>query len=136
MKRYDLVSEGGGYPCITANRRRLVPFWRSWRPGHSGAERDRFYRRLGYGRVSSGGSRAKIVIRDLGTGVERSAPSNESGFYVVNALPASRYSISVSREGFTTQKIPEFTLQVGQQAAINITLAVSSISEAVTVRPR
>ena len=45
---------------------------------------------------------ARIVVTDLATGVERNAISNEVGLYVITALPASRYSVSVAREGFTT----------------------------------
>src|SRR4051812_5664690 len=59
---------------------------------------------------------ARILVTDLATGIERSAESNSVGLYVITALPASRYSITVSRDGFTTQKIPEFVLQVSQQA--------------------
>src|SRR5215831_493237 len=76
---------------------------------------------------------ARVVVNDLATGVERSATSNEVGLYVITALPASRYSISVSREGFTTQRIAEFALQVGQQATFNIALTVGGVAEAVTV---
>lgn len=76
---------------------------------------------------------ARIVVTDLATGVERSIVSNDAGLYVITALPASRYSIAVMREGFTSQRIPEMVLQVGQQATVNLTLTVGSVAEAVTV---
>ena len=76
---------------------------------------------------------ARIVVTDLATGVERNAISNGVGLYVITALPASRYSVSVEREGFTSQRIPELVLQVGQAATVNMALTVGSVAEAVTV---
>src|SRR5262249_14788695 len=67
---------------------------------------------------------AKVVITDLGTGVEHSVLSNDVGLYVITSLPASRYSIHISRDGFAPQRIPELALQVGQQATFNATLTV------------
>ena len=67
---------------------------------------------------------AKIVVLNLATGIERTVSSNEAGFYSATALPAGRYSIKVSKEGFSTYGIPEVTLQVDQNATANIQLQV------------
>src|SRR5436190_673039 len=76
---------------------------------------------------------ARILITDVANGVERTVLSNESGLYVVNALPAAQYSVSVSRDGFTTYKLSGITLQVAQQATLNVTLKVGSVAETVNV---
>jgi len=76
---------------------------------------------------------AKVVVRHLTTGVERSATSNSDGFYVVSALPAGPYSLTVTHEGFQTHSIREIVLQVDQQATVNAELRVGSVSESVTV---
>ena len=76
---------------------------------------------------------AKVSITDLATGVERTVLSNEIGLYVVNALAAGQYSVSVSRDGFTTYKVSGVTLQVAQQATLNVTLKVGSVAETVNV---
>jgi hypothetical protein len=76
---------------------------------------------------------AKVVVRNLGTGVERTVASNEVGFYAVTALPAAPYSITVSREGFTAYSVPELVLQVDQQATVNVELKVGAVTETVTV---
>jgi hypothetical protein len=76
---------------------------------------------------------AKVVVRNLGTGVERTVASNEVGFYAVTALPAGPYSITVSREGFTAYSVPELVLQVDQQATVNVELKVGAVTETVTV---
>ena len=76
---------------------------------------------------------AKIVVLNLATGIERTVSSNEAGFYSATALPAGRYSIKVSKEGFSTYGIPEVTLQVDQNATANIQLQVGTLSETVSV---
>ena len=77
---------------------------------------------------------ARIVITDVGTGAERAVAASENGSYVVTALPASRYSIVVSRDGFTSYKISEFVLQVGEQATVDVALKLGAVSETVTVQ--
>jgi len=76
---------------------------------------------------------AHIVVKSLATGVERSLESNDLGYYVVTALPAETYSVSVGKAGFQTQTIPQLVLEVDQNATINITLTVGAVTEAVNV---
>src|SRR5262245_20876951 len=67
---------------------------------------------------------ASVVVRNLDTGVERTANANDSGYYVVPALPAGPYSITVSHTGFQTQTVPQLVLVVDQNATINVSLKV------------
>jgi hypothetical protein len=76
---------------------------------------------------------ASISVRNLGTSLERTAATNDSGFYGVTALAAGRYSVTVSKQGFSTYGIPELTLQVDQNATANAQLQVGAVSEAVSV---
>lgn len=76
---------------------------------------------------------AEVVVRNLATEVERRSVTNEVGFYTVTALPAGRYSIVVTRQGFTTYRMPEFVIQVDQQATLNVELKVGEVTETVTV---
>ena len=76
---------------------------------------------------------AEVVVRNLATEAERRTVTNEVGFYTVTALPAGRYSIVVSRQGFMTYSIPEFVIQVDQQATVNVELKVGEVTETVTV---
>src|SRR5215467_11880720 len=43
---------------------------------------------------------AEVVARNLATGVERSVVSNDLGYYVISALVAGQYSLSVKKTGF------------------------------------
>lgn len=76
---------------------------------------------------------AKVVVRNLATGVERSVTSNDLGYYVVPALPAGPYSVTVGKEGFQSQTVPELVLEVDKNATINLALKVGSVSESVSV---
>ena len=76
---------------------------------------------------------ASVVVRNLATGVERTVESNDLGYYVVPALPAGPYSVTVTKTGFQTQTVPQLVLEVDQNATINISLKVGAISETVTV---
>src|SRR5689334_20177498 len=67
---------------------------------------------------------AKVTVRNLDTGVDRTVLSNENGLFVINALAAGRYEILVSRDGFVSHKIRELVLQIAQEANLNITLQV------------
>ncbi len=76
---------------------------------------------------------AKVVVRNQSTAVERAVASNSEGFYVVSALQAGSYSISVSHEGFQVYNVSDLLLQVDQQATVNVELKVGSVSDTVRV---
>lgn len=76
---------------------------------------------------------AKIAIRNLATSLERAVTSNDLGYYVATALPAGPYSLTASKDGFQTQTIPELVLEVDQNATVNISLRVGTVTETVNV---
>jgi hypothetical protein len=76
---------------------------------------------------------ATVTVKNVATGIERTVESNELGFYTVTALPAGPYSVTVTKAGFQTQSVPQLVLEVDQNATINLTLTVGSVSEAVEV---
>jgi outer membrane receptor protein involved in Fe transport len=81
----------------------------------------------------SGIPQAKLVIKNVATGVERTATSNGDGFYTtVNLLPGS-YEISITAAGFNSETRHGVTMTVGSQLTIDITLRVGTISNRVEV---
>lgn len=76
---------------------------------------------------------ASVLVKNLDTGSERTVGSNAIGYYVVPALPAGKYSITITAAGFQTQTVPELVLTVDQNATINVSLKVGAVSEAVNV---
>jgi len=76
---------------------------------------------------------AKVTVKNLATGIERTTASNEVGYYTLPALPAGLYSITVSKEGFATFGVPRLVLQVDQNATANAQLQVGQVSESINV---
>src|ERR1700676_5036585 len=76
---------------------------------------------------------AKLVIKNVATGVERTVTTNADGFYTaVNLLPGS-YQIAISAAGFNSETRHGVTMTVGSQITIDITLRVGTVSNKVEV---
>jgi outer membrane receptor protein involved in Fe transport len=76
---------------------------------------------------------AKLVIKNVATGVERTVITNADGFYTtVNLLPGS-YQIAISADGFNSETRHGVTMTVGSQITVDITLRVGTISNRVEV---
>jgi hypothetical protein len=84
---------------------------------------------------SSGGvvPNASAAVKNLGTGLERSAKSDASGDYSISNLQVGHYSLTVTLAGFETTTIPDIELQVGQTARVDPVLQVGSATQQVTV---
>lgn len=76
---------------------------------------------------------ARIEVKNEETGLERKAVTNDSGFYIVPALPVGRYSITVEANGFKRKTFTGLVLEVNQEARIDLALEVGQVTESVTV---
>lgn len=76
---------------------------------------------------------ARVTVKNLDTSLVRETISNDAGLFTVTALPAGRYSVTVSKEGFSTYGIPDLVLQVDQNATANAQLQVGSVTETINV---
>lgn len=78
---------------------------------------------------------AQIVVHNNATGIERSTVSTATGDFAVTLLPISGvYTLSVSSQGFETQRISGIQLQVDQDARFDVSLKIGSISQTVTAQ--
>jgi hypothetical protein len=75
----------------------------------------------------------KILATNIKTGEEFIAYSSEYGRYLLPALPASVYEIKAELEGFATQVLKDVELKIGQEAIIDITLKLATVSETIVV---
>jgi hypothetical protein len=81
----------------------------------------------------SGIPQAKLEIKNVATGVERTVTTNADGYYTtVNLLPGS-YQISITATGFNSETRRGVTMTVGSQITVDITLRVGTISNKVEV---
>jgi Carboxypeptidase regulatory-like domain len=67
------------------------------------------------------------------TGEERSALTNDQGFFVISPLKPSTYTISVERQGFAPIEYTSMPLAVGQELTLDFELKPAGVSETVTV---
>src|SRR5579872_3933144 len=73
--------------------------------------------------------RANIAAKNVDTGLEWKAQSNDSGEYSIPRLPIGQYTVTGEAAGFKVSTITGLTLQVNQEARIDIKLAVGSAAE-------
>ncbi len=76
---------------------------------------------------------AAVTARNKATGLERSATTNDEGFYKIVNLPPGDYEVSVAASNFAKASVPNVTVTVGQRADLDIPLQAGGVSESVTV---
>jgi hypothetical protein len=76
---------------------------------------------------------ARVVARNLSTNESREFPTNESGTFRFNALPAGRYEVVITAAGFKQAKFDEVVLQVNSQVTLDATLQLGTAAESVDV---
>jgi hypothetical protein len=76
---------------------------------------------------------AKLVARNVATGLTYPGTSGESGQFRVPLLPPGKYEFSVEKAGFAKYIQSGIELQLGQRADLAVKLQVSSSAETITV---
>jgi hypothetical protein len=74
-----------------------------------------------------------ITAKHVESGLTRTAISDETGSYNIQLLPVGAYEITTELTGFKQEVRRGVNLVVGQQAVINLTLEVGTVTESVTV---
>ena len=77
---------------------------------------------------------AKIVLRNVATGVEKTTTSNGSGAYLFVDITPGSYTLQASASSFAVDQVAAFALTVGQAATIDFALTAGSQSTVVTVQ--
>jgi hypothetical protein len=78
-------------------------------------------------------STGTVTAQNVGTGYVREAAINSEGEYTIPSLPIGQYKITFRSPGFKEYIQTGITLQVGQNARVDIQLSVGSINESVNV---
>lgn len=76
---------------------------------------------------------ADVEIKNLDTNATTNLSTNEDGKFVGLQLPPGRYSVTVTKQGFTTLVLPDASLTVGQAINLPLSMNVSGVEERVTV---
>ncbi|MSV28610.1 MAG: TonB-dependent receptor [Bryobacterales bacterium] len=76
---------------------------------------------------------ALIEAASQTTGASYKAQSNETGVYVLTALPIGSYSVSITRQGFQTVRRPNVGVSAGTRARLDVSLRVGAVNEVIEV---
>ena len=74
-----------------------------------------------------------ITLTNQATNVVRNVQTNESGLYVITAIPPGTYDLKAELTGFGTVERKSIVVQVGSAIRIALTLQVGNLSETVEV---
>jgi hypothetical protein len=76
---------------------------------------------------------AEITAVSDDTKLSRSAKANTQGTYQLNDLPIGKYTVTVTMQGFSTEKFPGILVQADRTATLPAQLAVGAVADSVTV---
>ena len=69
----------------------------------------------------------EVTATQTGTGIKRSAVTNETGSYVLPNLPIGPYKIEAALPGFRTYVQTGIVLEVNSSPAVNVTLEIGQV---------
>ncbi len=67
------------------------------------------------------------------TAYARSVPTGDDGYYVIPTLPIGTYTLTVTKDGFSTLKFPGIVLQAGREAVVDGALKLGSVNTSIEV---
>jgi len=76
----------------------------------------------------------KIHVTAVETGLFYENSTNEFGYYRFPGLAFGKYTVVVTRNGFSTKQIEDVQLQVGETRTLDIPLLVGSVEQTIVVR--
>ncbi len=76
---------------------------------------------------------ATVTARNVLTGFERSAVTNQSANYTLPLLPIGKYDVTAVKQGFENTKQTDIVLQIDQHARLDFSLKVGATSSTVEV---
>src|SRR5581483_2269573 len=76
---------------------------------------------------------ATVTITNTATGVAHSTVTTSGGLYVLPNLAPGNYRLNINASGFQPKDVTGITLDVDQQATVNVDVAVGSSSQSVAV---
>lgn len=76
---------------------------------------------------------AQVTARNVDTGLTRTVTTAEEGNYRLEFLPVGNYALEVSATGLKKATQTGITLQVNDTARVDVSLAVGSVSDTVTI---
>src|SRR5262245_27749443 len=76
---------------------------------------------------------ASVEVKNTDTNLTKNLQTDSDGRFVFLQLPSGRYTLTVSKQGYTTLAQENLSLTVGQAINLNMNLKVSAVQERVTI---
>src|SRR5947209_20627569 len=76
---------------------------------------------------------AEIKLFDASINTSQNTVSNDAGRFIFSSVPPGKYDITITKQGFSTFKVPFQSVQVGNVLTVNATLQVGATSTTVEV---
>jgi hypothetical protein len=76
---------------------------------------------------------ASVTIVNIESNFQRTAQTSDNGMYRFPALPIGHYNVKVQMTGFKTETQRDLTLDVAQEAVVNLTMEVGGVEQQVVV---
>jgi hypothetical protein len=77
--------------------------------------------------------KAKVTLKNEGTGVAKQTTTNDSGYYVANSVPSGLYTVSAEATGFKRVDVVHAKLDSDTTLNVDVALQVGAASETVEV---
>ena len=76
---------------------------------------------------------AKVTVTDTRLGVAKTDTTNQSGYFRIDSIAASSYTVQIQMSGFKMWEQKDLTLQVGEIRTLSPALEVGSVATEITV---
>lgn len=76
---------------------------------------------------------ATVLVESVQLAIQRTANTNEDGYFIVTSLPVGEYRLSVQAEGFATFVQEKVKVDVGNTLSLTIRLGIKEFSQQVSV---
>jgi len=76
---------------------------------------------------------AKITVHNNGTNAEKTATTNDTGYFRVTTLQSGAYTVTITQQGFSPYKAEQVIVQVGSITDVSPRLGVGATTETVEV---
>jgi Carboxypeptidase regulatory-like domain len=76
---------------------------------------------------------AKITLKNTDTNIARSVTSNKDGDYLFTLVPIGTYEVSVEQSGFSKYVRKGITLEINQNARLDVALKVGTTGQVIEV---
>jgi hypothetical protein len=76
---------------------------------------------------------AKVTFKNSNTNIARGATTNKDGEYLFTLVPIGAYELTVEHQGFDKYVRREITLEINQNARLDVSLQVGTQSQVIEV---